>query len=233
MEGLMGFDDPIIPLKAYTADETPICVCGHTERVHEPDLTAPGEWACASPKYGCQCKEWRPVLTTNESRLFRFKASDPFSFKERHALELGIAKGRTEKVTKVRAKSETVYVDGVIRKINKTTEKPIVLEYLDDWKCWVHGCDNEPNEVRQVPVPQPVNAVKSLLVCFTHLHSPVAETVWRVEAGPWWIDFAFGIAAETPFGPASRYPTSIKIQEMREAGVLPPSRMLQIATEAL
>jgi hypothetical protein len=189
---------------------------------------------CASPKYGCQCKEWNPVLTTNESRLFRFKANDPFDpFGARHPLELGVAKGRTEKVTKVRAKSETVYEDGLIRKIGGSVEKPIVLDYLATWRCWVFGCDNEPNEVRLVPVPAPVDAAKSLLVCFAHLHSPVAETVWRVEAGPWWIDFAFGIAAETPFGPASRYPTAIKIQEMREAGVLPPSRMLQIATEAL
>lgn len=71
-------------LQAKKPRDRRICLCGHGVVRHSDEY---GKVQCRANKWNCKCKEIRPVLVVEDTRLFMRKTEGPGAF---HALNRGI-----------------------------------------------------------------------------------------------------------------------------------------------
>jgi hypothetical protein len=184
----MPFGDQFLEPKRKTPDgKTLVCACGHTARTHNGASLMPGMMPpCTMGVMDCMCPDFQPVLTVTDGRVFRFARDVEHG---RHPLERGIAKVEAGAQIKVRTKPGPKSVldhDGT-----GWAYRPVEIEYLPSFKCWVSGCGAEAYAAGVIPLGSGVE--KHVIVCSTHYAERLQMLDYDQDLAGWWINDALEV----------------------------------------
>ncbi len=119
--------------KTDTGKDGRVCICGHPARCHTSQTNSDnpmhdmarerGEDHCYQTRMACACAGFEPVISVNDSRVFRFKTKGP-----------GVDHALSQGMFAVRKKQGTIeYLDGFACRGCGTDEglKPVAYNVID------------------------------------------------------------------------------------------------------